>query len=233
MTSDVRKLKCYFDPSEGFPIVSAVQVPTSGFIYLVCENPRSKHVNKLAVQNYDEEDLADYDYSNEVGKVHIMDTKYAKMLGDYPDFLLTNYEAVKNSYIMTSKIQMAAGIRFIIEQFVYQVVAKGASLSRGNMRTIGVNRCMDVFKNPNSKPEGERAELKLPFFEWIKGQKSGGKMPKDDYLKSIAEAYDITSDELHDSLNTIMELYEAFEATMNFLLEFYKLKNKWSDGDGS
>jgi hypothetical protein len=229
LTTDVSSLRCYSSSSESFPIIRVLGGnPAPGFLFLVCESAITKHVNKITVESSRTGTSYEFEYSAEIDSVKSLDNSYKDMLNDYPIYLLNNYVAVKNSYVLGSKIEMAAGIRFIIEQFIYKVVANGAGLSNKAMRSIGVEKCIKILENSNdvstSAPNTEQA-----ISNWTQTQKAMGKMPNTESLVKFLEAYDTTSDELHDGLKSRGVLFDAFKDTMIFLLEFYNLKNEWRE----
>ncbi len=228
MTSDINALTCYYDSTERFPIINTKKIPSSGFVYLVCENPKSKHVNKLSVQHYDDTNPPDYDFSNEVEKLRRLDVKYMNLLNDFPNFLINNYESIKNSYVMGYKIEMAAGIRFIIERFVYNIIAAESNLSDSAMRAFGLQKCSNALTDSSYVNKNFEEEINL-VRKWKESLFEKGKMPIDKKLKEFFDAYDKTSDELHNGMISRETLYDAFENTMNFLFEFHKLGNLWSE----
>ena len=54
-------------------------------------------------------------------------------------------------------------------------------------------------------------------------------LPEPEVIQKMIDAYNVTSDELHDGLKTSKDMVDALENSMDLLLEFYNLGNRWSD----
>ena len=227
MVNDIRSMRCYANQKDEFPIISLYQNgPSPGFLYLVCGNASTRHINKIAIQAGNASPY-DFDYSAEVTVIGRLDNKYSQMLANYPTYLLNNYVSVKNSYMISSKIEMAAGIRFIIEQFAYKFIAKGSTISHDAMRSIGVERAIKLTINPDSNPSNLIPEREI--ISWAFRLKQNSMLPEPEVIQKMIDAYNVTSDELHDGLKTSKDMVDALENSMDLLLEFYNLGNRWSD----
>ena len=166
--------------------------------------------------------------ANEIDAVRKLDKECSTIFDDFPEYVLINYTELKNSYLMDARVGMAGGTRFLVDRLVYESLAVEIGASEEELRSLGVDKVLKLFAEMEVNPQSpEKTETKNKVVNWMKQSETSPLLPDLTQRKKLYEAYDITSDELHQGNVSANKLKDAFEDVMNFLAVYHKLGNKW------